>query len=223
MSQRVRLWDFPTRLFHWVLVVLCLAMMVTGELDFLRLHMLIGPAILVLILFRIVWGFVGSTTSRFTYFVKGPKQIQAYIQAVRSGQHWPGLGHNPLGALSVLALLGLPVVMVATGLFSSDDILTDAPLVPLVSSAAVKLLSGLHGLTSGVVMLVVGVHLAAILFYRFVKHDDLIWPMIVGTKQVDDADIQHLHFVSPWAALPIVLAFAAIVWGGLWYLTAALQ
>ena len=83
--QSYRIWDIPTRLFHWALVTLCLSMIVTGELDWLRVHMLIGPSILALILFRIVWGFVGSTTSRFSFFVKGPQHVLAYIRAAKAG------------------------------------------------------------------------------------------------------------------------------------------
>ena len=218
MTSIIRIWDLPTRLFHWALVVLCFTMIVSGKAGWLHLHMAVGPAVLALILFRLVWGVVGSTTARFSFFVKGPRAVLDYIRLMRAGRDWPGIGHNPLGSLSVLALLALPVMMVGTGLFTTDDVMTDGPLVPLVSSHAVKLLSGLHRLTGSLVLAVVATHICAVLFYRFVKHDDLIWPMIVGTKQSPQGPIPQLSFVSPLLALGVAVVMAAVVWGGLWYL-----
>ena len=223
MAELVRVWDLPTRLFHGVLVVLCVTLMVSGQAGWLRVHMTLGPAVLVLIGFRLTWGLVGSDTSRFSYFVKGPAQVLSYLRTVRAGGEWQGVGHNPVGALSVLVLLTLPVVMVATGLFSSDEILTDGPLAPLVSTSTVKLATRLHDRAGDLVMIMVALHLAAILFYRFVKREDLNRPMIVGSRQSSFALSTPLSFASSRLALGIVLVWAAIVWGSLRFLSTALQ
>ncbi|MBI5163805.1 MAG: cytochrome b/b6 domain-containing protein, partial [Magnetospirillum sp.] len=106
----VPLWDLPTRLFHWLLVVLVAALWVSGEFDVLSLHLVLGPVVLTLLLFRLAWGVVGSSSARFAAFVRGPAAALAYLQALRRGESWPGLGHNPLGAYSVVALLGMLAV-----------------------------------------------------------------------------------------------------------------
>ena len=219
MRHVFRVWDGPTRFFHWSLAALCVLLMVTGEAGWLRVHMLTGPAVLALILFRVVWGVVGSTTSRFAFFVKGPTKIFAYIAVVKAGRRWPGVGHNPLGALSVLALLAVSAGMGLTGLFTSDDIETDGPLAPLVSSSMVKLVSGFHRLGGTAVLIVAGVHLAAILIYRFGKGEDLILPMITGMKTSEGENVPSLDFKSWRLAAMVYGISAAVVWGCIGYLT----
>ena len=213
--QLVRIWDLPTRLFHWMLVVLCLTMMITGHAGWLHWHMLLGPAVLVLVLFRLIWGLVGSTTSRFGYFVKSPAAMLEYVRRLRRGQVWTGLGHNPMGAASVLVLLVLPLIMVGTGLFTSDDIYTDGPLVPLVSSHMVKLLSGLHRLTGVAVMAMVALHLAAIAFYHAIKREDLIGPMVSGWGERPVVPLAERAFVPAHRAAVILVLLAVLVWQGL--------
>ena len=219
MKAPFRLWDLPTRLFHWSLAGLCLTLMITGQLGALKWHMLLGPAALVLVLFRLGWGLVGSSTARFAFFLKGPAAIVDYLRHVRSGQSWPGIGHNPLGAVSVLAMLTMPVVMVLTGLFTTDDIFTDAPLVPLVSHSVVKLLSGFHRVGALLVQALVGLHLAAIAYYYWAKGDNLVVPMIKGHKASDAVPTVALSWTNPIWALPILAAAAGLVWGILFWIT----
>lgn len=210
-THRVKVWDLPTRLFHWILVLLIVVLGVSGELGKLDIHMLAGPAVLALVLFRLLWGVVGSDTARFSHFVRGPRAVAAYVAAARQGTV-RSIGHNPLGAFSVLALLALVAVQATTGLFTSDDILSEGPLAHLVSAKTVSLLSGLHRIGFKVLLAFIAVHLAAVAFYRLVKKDDLIQAMISGEKSVP-ADVQGIRFRSPLLALALLAVSCALVWG----------
>jgi cytochrome b len=205
----IQVWDLPTRLFHWALVLIFAGSWISGSLGKLDIHMKLGAAVLALLLFRLCWGVWGSATARFTHFVTGPSQIMGYLR----GQ-WSGLGHNPLGALSVLALLGLLLLQAASGLFTTDDIASDGPLVWLVSSKTVKLASGLHRQEAWVLLGLVALHLGSILFYRIKKGDNLVLPMITGRKSVE-AGTPEPPRASPWLALAVQTAAAALVFGGL--------
>jgi cytochrome b len=127
--------------------------------------------------FRLVWGFIGSTYARFSQFVRGPGAIRDYLQG-----RWQGEGHNPLGALSVLALLGTLILLVATGLFANDDIAFEGPLYALVGKELSDRVVGIHRLIEPLIILLVFAHLAAIVFYTRVKKQDLVMPMITGWK-----------------------------------------
>lgn len=207
----VKVWDLPIRLFHWLLAALIIALAVTGQLGLLQLHMALGPLVLVLVLFRLVWGVVGSETARFSHFVRGPAAVLAYVAAARAGTA-RSVGHNPLGAFSVLALLALAGAQAATGLFTSDDVLSEGPLAHLLAAKTVALVSTVHRVGFNVLLAFVVLHLAAVLFYRLVKHDDLVRAMITGTKQVP-VDVQGIRFRAPFLALAIVLVAAGVVYG----------
>ncbi len=207
--RTVVVWDLPTRLFHWALAVLVAALWISGHLDRLDLHMKVGAATLALLLFRLAWGVVGSPTARFAQFVGGPRRIAAHLRG-----EWSGLGHNPLGALSVLVMLGLLLLQAASGLFATDDVATDGPLAWLVASRTTKLLSAFHRLDSWAVLAMVALHLAAIGFYRVRRGENLVRPMIVGTKTVTEAAPPQ-RLASPWLALALLAAAAALVFGGL--------
>lgn len=209
----VKVWDLPVRLFHWLLAALIIALVITGQLGLLTIHMTLGPVVLVLVLFRLVWGVVGSDTARFGHFVRGPGAILAYVAAARAGTA-RSLGHNPLGALSVLALLALAGLQAATGLFTSDDVLSEGPLAHLLSAKGVALVSTLHRVGFPVLLTFVGLHLAAVVFYRLVKHDDLVRAMITGTKRVP-RDVVGIQYRNSLLALVIVLVAAAVVYGAL--------
>lgn len=209
--HRVKVWDLPTRLFHWLLVALIIVLAVSGQLGKLDVHMLVGPAVVALILFRIIWGFVGSETARFSHFVRGPKAILAYIAAAKAGAV-RSVGHNPLGAFSVLALLGLVALQGVTGLFTSDDILSEGPLAHLVSGKTVALLSAIHRVGFNLLLAFVALHLAAVIFYRVVKKDDMVEAMITGEKRVPEG-VEGIRFKNPLLALAILAACAALVWG----------
>lgn len=209
--HRIKVWDLPTRLFHWILVLLVVMLGVSGELGKLNIHLLIGPLVVALVLFRIIWGFVGSETSRFSHFVRGPRAVLAYMAAARKGAV-RSVGHNPLGAFSVLALLTLLLLQGVTGLFTSDDILTEGPLAHLVSAKTVALLSSLHRIGFKLLLLFVALHLAAVAFYTFVKKDDMVSAMISGEKIVPDG-VDGIRFRPALLAAAILAACCALVWG----------
>jgi cytochrome b len=179
-SQRIRLWDLPTRLFHWLLVLAVVAAVVSGQIGgkLIDLHGKIGLAIVGLIAFRIVWGFAGSTYARFAQFMPTPARIRIYLKG-----EWRGLGHNPLGGLSVFTLLLLLSAQVASGLFANDDIAFTGPLYGLIDKSLSDRLSGLHHLLSNVLIALVVLHIGAVIFHGRVKKDDLIKPMLTGWKE----------------------------------------
>lgn len=179
-GQRIRLWDLPTRIFHWGLVVAVAGAVITGQIGggLIELHGKFGLAIAGLLAFRLVWGFAGSTYARFAEFFPSPGKLRAYL----AGQ-WRGEGHNPLGALAVFGLLGLLTVQVLTGLVANDDIAFRGPLYDLVGNDWSNRLTGLHHLLSNILIALIGLHVAAIAFYGHVKKQKLLQPMLTGWKE----------------------------------------
>jgi cytochrome b len=180
----IPVWDLPTRLFHWLLVVMVAVSFTTGSIggNAMQYHEWSGFAILILLTFRITWGFVGSRTSRFRDFVQGPAAVWRYATALVRGKSKRYLGHNPLGGWSVLAMLLALFVQAATGLFANDDIITEGPLFLWVSKPVSDWLSGIHRLNRVLIMALVATHLAAVLFYLVIKRENLIQPMLTGIK-----------------------------------------
>jgi cytochrome b len=195
-------WDLPTRLFHWLLLILVTVSFVTGYLGglWMRYHVWSGCSILGLLVFRLVWGFVGGRYARFSAFVRGPATALRYARAMlrRESSRYPG--HNPLGGWSVMAMLTVLLVQATTGLFATDDIFTKGPLYPWVSDATSHWLTHIHMLNQEVILLLVSLHVAAVLFYLIIKRENLIKPMLTGHKQwhgEDRASTDHFG----WAAL----------------------
>ena len=183
MSYRIRIWDLPTRLFHWLLVISIVAAIVTGKIggNAIVWHGRIGLFIVGLLAFRIVWGFIGSTYARFASFFPTPAKIGSYLR----GQ-WRGLGHNPLGALSVFGLLAAIALQLVTGLLANDDIAYQAYLSGLIDKSLGDTLTGVHRLAINLLIALIGLHLAAIVFYAHVKKDNLVKPMLTGWKETEE-------------------------------------
>ena len=201
MKQRV--WDLPTRLFHWALVVLIGLAWWTAETGRNSLHLWLGYGVLFLLLFRILWGFLGSSTSRFSAFVRGPRAVAEYI---RNRFRWPLAGHAPLGALSVIALLALLLVEVGTGLFAADeDGFFSGPLAYLVSIGASDRITGWHEELFDWLLILIGLHVAAILLYRLALGRNLVGPMITGKADLP----RGMEPMRP--ATPIVAIFCTLV------------
>lgn len=210
--ERIKLWDLPTRLFHWLLVILIVAAVVTAKIggNAMDWHGRIGLSILGLIAFRLTWGFIGSYHARFASFWPTPSSVRAYLRG-----NWQGAGHNPLGALSVLALLVLICVQCLTGLFSNDDIAFNGPLLGLISKELSDQLTGLHKLSINVLIMLIVLHLGAIAFYAFVKKDNLIKPMITGWKDVPPGNgAKTSKGGSAMAFIVAALIAMAVVYGG---------
>ena len=204
---RVRVWDLPTRLFHWSLAALVTFSIVTAKLGGLWLdwHMRSGYAILALLVFRLLWGVAGSRHARLVHFVRGPRIVLAYLQ----GRHpHDGAGHNPLGALSVVAILAVLLAQAATGLFTNDGSFTEGPLAKLVSSATGERLSTLHRWGELAIYALIALHLAAVLFYLLVRRDNLIGPMISGDRRGIDAHPAR-DDLALWLRAAVMLALAA--------------
>ena len=175
--QRQRVWDLPIRLFHWLLVASIAFAYVSGQLggNLIDWHARAGFLIVGLVVFRLVWGVVGTPTARFATFVRGPAAIAAYLRG-----EWRGIGHNPLGALSVLGLLALVGAQAATGLFTNDDIAFQGPFADWVGKELSDRFHGWHALLQNGLLALIGVHVAAIVFYARVKKENLVKPMITG-------------------------------------------
>ena len=184
LEKRVLVWDLPTRLFHWSIVILVVICVVTGKLglDWLEVHMISGYGVLSLVLFRLVWGFVGGRHARFASFVRGPAVVGRHIADLLKKDAPRHLGHNPLGGWSVMAMLGALLLQASTGLFATDDIFTEGPLYPLATKAASDLLTRIHRWNADAIIVLVAIHVLAIGFYLVVKHENLIKPMINGRK-----------------------------------------
>lgn len=214
--EGTRVWDLPVRLFHLLLAVLVIVCFLAGWNggNWMVWHGRAGVAIIGLLAFRLTWGIVGSTYARFATFVRGPGAIINYLK----GQ-WCGAGHNPLGALSVLGMLGVLAFQTGTGLFSNDDISFNGPLYALVSKDTSDWLVGWHRQASWLVLALIVLHLGAISFYRFVKRDDLITPMLTGRKTFCvDCPVKHAEgggFRAFILALAIGLFAAWAASGGL--------
>lgn len=181
-GQIVRVWDLPTRIFHWALFAGVVVAFVSVKLggNAMVWHGRAGSFVLSLLIFRLLWGFVGSKTSKFSSFVKGPSAVLRYLRNQPSRPE--PIGHNPLGALSVIALLGLFLLQALSGLGVTDDIFFEGPLVQHLSSGAVALLTTFHKSTEPFLLGLLGLHLVAIGFYRIKKGQDLVTPMFTGKR-----------------------------------------
>lgn len=211
VTRRGPVWDLPLRLFHWALVLLIIGAWYTAENGLLDQHQAIGMAILILLLFRLIWGFVGGSTARFRQFFTGPAKLAAYMKDRTS---WRAIGHNPLGSISVIALLGGVAVQVGLGLFSTDnDGLMEGPLAGLVSLDMTEALTDLHESWFNVLLGLIGLHIAAILIY-FLKGKNLVGPMMTGEGKVPAgaAPLQKSRWWVALASLVAAWAIAGVIW-----------
>lgn len=181
--MRLKVWDAPTRLFHWAIVILVPLQWWTAEEEMLDLHIALGLTMLALLVFRLLWGLIGGSTARFATFVKGPRAVLLYLR----GRAGFVAGHNPLGALSVLALLGALALQVGLGLFASDeDGLYGGPFSHLIDPGLSEDVTEWHEQMFDVLLVLIGIHLAAILYYALVRRDNLVAPMITGSRDAPE-------------------------------------
>lgn len=217
--MKVRVWDLPTRFFHWASVLCFVGLIVTGELagDAMTWHFRLGYALLGLLVFRLVWGFVGGYWSRFSSFVKSPASILRYLKG--GDAHDTTVGHNPLGALSVLAILAFLFLQIASGLMSDDEVFVSGPLVGKVPAAWVQKATFFHTEVGKVVLIaLVLLHIAAIVWYRLKKSDNLVPAMIHGDKDIAVTTIASQDDIkSRMFALLLLAVCALLVAGLLWW------
>jgi cytochrome b len=176
---KVRIWDLPVRLVHWAMVLLVPALWLTHELERMDIHMLLGQTMLGLVLFRLIWGLIGSSTARFAGFVRGPATLVRYLR----GRAGAGFGHNPLGGWSVLLMLLALATQAGLGLFSIDeDAIEGGPLSHLVSYETARTLAHRHETMFYVLLALIALHVVAILYYLVARRDDLVTPMVTGRR-----------------------------------------
>lgn len=209
MGGSIRLWDLPLRLFHWSFAATVTAALVTGWLGggLMVWHGRLGLLLLALLVFRLAWGFVGSTYARWSRIVAATLGVRAYLQG-----SWQAAGHNPLGAVSVLAMLLLVAFQVGSGLLASDDIAFRGPLNVLVEGATADLFSGLHRQAKWWLLALIGLHLAAILYYTGVRRLPLVRAMLSGRGQRAHAAQRDAEGGSWRAALAALVLALAVVW-----------
>lgn len=217
----IRVWDLPVRLFHWTLVALMVCSYFTGRWggDWMKFHFWSGYAILTLVLFRLAWGLVGSTTARFANFVKGPGAAIAHLRELLgpSGPH--DVGHNPAGGAMVMVLLFAVLAQVAAGLFAADTDLgtVNGPLVNFVAAKTVDKLTAFHKFWINVLLVLAGLHVLAALVYLVWKRQNLIGAMVTGKKPLAQAvppgkPAPSLVFASNALAISLLVASAAVVY-----------
>lgn len=212
----IRVWDLPTRLFHWALVFCVAGSFVTiklGGFVGMEWHARFGQITFGLILFRLIWGVVGPHYARFSQFVRGPSTIWAYLQ----GQHLHVAGHNPMGALSVIAMLLVFGFQATSGLFASEDVFFTSGSLAYLSSAWSSRLTSLHKLNEWPMIVLVGLHLVAIVWYRLVKKRRLVKAMITGNLSLPNIAARQARQApqspsSLMGALLLVAAITALTW-----------
>ena len=218
-TREVPVWDLGVRLFHWALVILVITSFITVKIggNAMTYHVWSGYSILTLLIFRILWGFVGGTHARFAAFIRGPGAVIAYMKRMfnRDG-HPQSPGHNPMGALSVVAMLLVLLFQASSGLFVNDDIAFEGPLYKFVGKALSDKLMSLHQLNQWLIIALVVLHFSAIAFYYFYHKENLVRPMLTGVKRVAGAVVAARHGSS---LLALVLLAASGV--GVYFLVNA--
>ena len=210
----VRVWDLPTRLFHWLLVLAVIGSVASAKIggNAMVWHFRCGCVVLALLAFRLLWGLVGGRWSRFASFAYAPGTVLRYLRGGSRADEHHEAGHSPLGALSVFALLAVLAAQVATGLVADDEIASVGPLNRFVAGTLASAATGWHkGWGQWLIFGLVGLHVAALLFYRFAQRRDLLGPMLRGDKRLPPGTPAS---ADGWAARLLALLLAALCAAG---------
>lgn len=209
-----RVWDLPTRLFHWLVVALLGFSWWSAETHQMDLHRYSGITLCGLVLFRLIWGFIGTDTSRFGQFVRGPAAVIAYLRPSPGVRPAPRLGHNPLGGWSVLGLLGLLVVQIISGLLAVDiDGIESGPLSRFISFDAGRAAAAIHAASFNILLILSALHVGAIAYYLVVQRKNLVRAMVTGRQRWGDEADGGAVLVSRWRLLPaLAVATAVSLW-----------
>ncbi|WP_158742247.1 cytochrome b/b6 domain-containing protein [Acidisphaera sp. L21] len=207
----MRVWDAPTRLFHWAIVLLIATSYFSIRYDKIALHLLSGYTLMTLLLFRLAWGFVGSETSRFRQFLRSPVEAFRHLAHFARREEDNEIGHNAAGGWMVLVLLGDLAVQVGLGLCSNDDGATEGPLAHVVGKDMSDRLTAYHATNFNILLGLICLHVLAVIGYGVVKRHNLLRPMITGRKRLPGATRQP-RMASPLLALLVLALSAVIVW-----------
>lgn len=216
-AQNIKVWDWSIRVFHWSLPSLIFLLWWSQRNGDLDQHFLFGQILTGLLIYRLIWGFIGTPYARFCQFLPGPRRLLAYLGGFFSSNKPVYLGHNPLGGLMVLVLLGAVTFQLVTGLFTSDDIFFFGPLYNSVSSSTSAWMSGWHHRFFDGLLVLIGLHLLAIIVYR-IRGEKLVSAMVTGHKQPNRQPEDALPLERGAAAFPWVrfLLALAISLAGVW-------
>jgi cytochrome b len=211
-SRPVQVWDLPTRVFHWALVAAIIGSVVTIQLHWMEQHALFGYAILTLLIWRVLWGFLGSENARFTHFLKGPGPVLAHLGHLVTRKPDRETSHNALGGWAVMALLVLLGAQATTGLFANDDILFRGPLAGVVGKEMSDRLTGWHFTIKNLLLAMLALHVAAAVFYRLWLRHRLVEAMVTGRKHLP-ADVQAPRLAGLGRAVVLLALSTAAVRG----------
>jgi cytochrome b len=206
----VRVWDIPTRFFHWATVLLLVALWWSADAGEMQYHQLLAYSLMILVVFRLCWGVVGSETARFSHFIRGPRTAIAYVRQAKRREAASHVGHNPLGGYMVIALLLLLVIQLVTGLFATDEVFTEGPFYSYVSGELAEGLTWLHKQNFDVMLVLIAVHILAVMVHGLLG-DKLLPAMWHGKKQLPVNLVAPLEFKSLRKALAIMLSVGALV------------
>lgn len=210
----IKIWDVYIRLNHWLIVLLVASAWLSsefGDAEF-KWHSINGYIIFVLVLSRIVWGIIGSTTARFSNFIASPFKAIQYLLALRNNKATNYLGHNPAGGWMVIAFLLVLLGQTITGMLSSDDVLFEGPFSYYISSGMVETMTGIHHLLFNILMVLVGLHIAAVLYHQLIKNEKIIQAMFSGKKHSATDVKKPLSFRPFYIALTVILLVAFSFW-----------
>ncbi len=208
----MRVWDLPVRLFHWAIVVLIFLAWLSQEFNYMDWHVRIGYTILTLLVFRVIWGFICSDTARFTRFLRSPVAALRHLAHIHRREADREIGHNAAGGWMVLVMLALIGVQAGTGLFANDDANTEGPLMHLVEKDQSDWLSHIHSLNFTLIEAVIVLHVLAIMVYAVLKRQNLVRPMVTGTKLMPVEAVPP-RMVNPlWAVLTLAIAAGVVAW-----------
>lgn len=207
-TAQTLVWDWTVRLFHWLIVLLIPLMWWTAEEGMMDWHRRLGLTLFALVLFRLVWGVIGSWTARFLPMIKRLGAVPGYVRDLFAGRHSPSFGHSPIGSLSVFALLAALSIQIGTGLFSVDvDGLESGPLAILISFKTGRDIADIHELNFDILVIFIALHIAAIAVYQFVLKANLVRPMVTGRSS--DVEPESTVTVRPFALIASVAIVAA--------------
>lgn len=210
MNNKIKVWDLPTRVFHWGMILLLGCLWWTADAGEMDWHQVLAYSLMIFIIFRLIWGVIGSDTSRFSHFIKHPKTVLDYMKQTKHRGVTSSVGHNPLGGYMVITLILLVSTQLISGLFTTDEVFTEGPLYPFVSSDTGSLMTWIHRKVFYVMLGLASIHVLAVI-YHSIKGDSVIAPMITGYKQVSDKGQLAPKFKPILMALLLLVLVAGLV------------